>query len=723
MHDDDDDHVEMIYVAIYDGLKSGEVPNFDSQPLAQALMTHAWEASLKSWEAELHDPDKACESDFEDDAFDEDAITPAMAAQELASMIIDMKHRGTISAKDACILSYWAAKSGVEGAVAQLAMRPGNPSTGNYSKHFDRVVNARGHDDELYVMRVPVYQRSYDCRAVSDVHLLPPLEAADEEIRGTPDMKTRLEECRDTGTLPPAYDGHAVVKGAPPHVPVYPFSLYVDAVQFQRTDAVIGFWLCSLVTGVRQLLVSLRKSELCACGCRGWCTIVCIMAMLNWSFLHMARGVAPAGRHDGSPWLESDAARAAIAGAALGWVGVVLFIKCDMMEYVTTFGFPSWSTSDSPCPLCFCSHSDWGAIAGISPVTLPWRLKTFHDYQIACSACEHLVHITSPDLFRTLRGSLEYDKRAGGSKGRSLLVDIPQLGLRKGDRLCPGGDITDVGQIDTLNPQSACRLLFWRRSAETFVRHRNPIFSEETGILPENVLVMDWLHTLSLGVYKYFISFVWHALFDVDAFSVGQCAPEEFFFKSVARLRAVLFRWYDDETAAGREHSRVQNLTPEMVGRSAAHKLGTWGAETNGLLLFTDHLLRTLGDKIRADALLRSMVRGCGALIGIHNIIKEHAGTIRASVAQAFADHVKAHLHAMRELQIPVRAKHHALSHMAYKLLEYGSPALWACWRDESENKLLAQLALRAHRSVWSRRLIAEHRLAFGTRRTQRLRL
>ena len=119
-----------------------------------------------------------------------------------------------------------------------------------------------------------------------------------------------------------------------------------------------------------------------------------------------------------------------------------------------------------------------------------------------------------PDLIRTLRGSLEYDKRRAGSRGRGLLADVPALGLRKGDRLQQGGDIEEVGQIDAMDPQSACRLLFWRRSAETCVRQRIPIFSRETGIIPVSVMVTDWLHSLSLGVYKYFIAHMWHNLFE-----------------------------------------------------------------------------------------------------------------------------------------------------------------------------------------------------------------
>ena len=78
------------------------------------------------------------------------------------------------------------------------------------------------------------------------------------------------------------------------------------------------------------------------------------------------------------------------------------------------------------------------------------------------------------------------------------------------------------------------------------------------------------------------------------------------------------------------------------------------------------------------------------------------------------------HLQAMRELEIEVRAKHHCLAHMVRKLLKYGTPALWACWRDESDNHQLAQLASRAHRLVWSRRVISEHRVAYGSRAAKR---
>ena len=415
----------------------------------------------------------------------------------------------------------------------------------------------------------------------------------------------------------------------------------------------------------------------------------------------MARGLAPTERHDGSPWKESDDARAVLSGQSLGWRGVVLFIKCDMMEHVTSFGFPSWATHKHPCPMCHCTTENWGSIKGLSSLTLPWQAKDFAESEQACAACEIVVDIRCAKLFRVVRGSLRYDKRidSAASRGRALMRDIPQLGLKKGDRLQPGHDIWDVGQIDTMDPP--CRLLFWRRTAETHVRHRNPVFSKETGIVPERVLVIDWLHALSLGVYKYFISHLWHMLFKYNVYGIGQCTDHEHILMSVGRLRNELFQWYNTERDEGRAHSRVQNLTPEMVGTATSHKLGTWGAETNGLLLFSQHLLRVHHDKLTAPGLLNNLIKGCDSLVGIHMIIKNHTGgTCPVAVAQQFTDHTMVHLHAMGQLQIEVRAKHHALSHMGRKLLHYGTPALWACWTDEGENKMLAQLAVRAHRLV-----------------------
>ena len=107
----------------------------------------------------MHDPDagqrSGSENGFAKGPTEEDA------AVELGAMICDMKAKGNLTAKDACIMSWWACKSGVGGLVAELAMAPGK-SSGNYAKHFDRVLGAGVDDDDLYELRVPTCHRSAD---------------------------------------------------------------------------------------------------------------------------------------------------------------------------------------------------------------------------------------------------------------------------------------------------------------------------------------------------------------------------------------------------------------------------------------------------------------------------------------------------------------------------------------------------------------------------------
>eukprot|EP00959_Pyramimonas_sp_CCMP1952_P067548 1410007-Pyramimonas_sp.AAC.1 len=69
--------------------------------------------------------------------------------------------------------------------------------------------------------------------------------------------------------------------------------MYVDGVQFSRTDSVIGFFCFNIASGIRHLCATLRKSELCSCGCRGWCSVFPILAMLRWSILATLRGEFP----------------------------------------------------------------------------------------------------------------------------------------------------------------------------------------------------------------------------------------------------------------------------------------------------------------------------------------------------------------------------------------------------------------------------------------------
>ena len=94
-------------------------------------------------------------------------------------------------------------------------------------------------------------------------------------------------------------------------------------------------------------------------------------------------------------------------------------------------------------------------------------------------------------------------------------------------------------------------------------------------------------------------------------------------------------------------------------------------------------------------------------------------GSVPAVAAQNFADAWKKHLHAMRALQVSFKAKHHGMAHVVRKMLTHGAPHVWANWTDEKENLHLARLSLRAHRRVWSQRILVDHKYGFGNKRSR----
>ena len=343
--------------------------------------------------------------------------------------------------------------------------------------------------------------------------------------------------------------------------------------------------------------------------------------------------------------------------------------------------------------------------------------KTIEKYLASASRCETIVNVNAAQR-RKIRMSLYYDKRQTGSRGRALRVAIPELGLEAGLRLEPTPTMPDVGEAVDNNSTADSTLVFWDRSKETITQRRNPLFSEETGIGPE-IFVPDWLHCLSLGCYKRWIIFVWHVLFDKNVFGVDRVlasTTDAFLQSCVLFLKELLFQWYGAEKTAGRDHARVQNLTTGMVGANADHDLGSWGAETNGLLFFTEHLLERYGELLEAQQRQR-LVRGTSSLLGVHRLIKTYkTGTMPHAQIQEFVDHWKTHMHTMSQVGLQKRVKHHQMAHMLNRLLTDGTPHLWSTWVDESENHLLGQLALRAHRSVWQWKVLATHRRSYGIR-------
>ena len=366
-----------------------------------------------------HDDDGGSGSDL-DEEIDLDALDASAAASELFAFITSLKFNGTLSAKNACILSWWCHKAGAgdNGSdLAKLGKKPGDTSTGNYSKHFDRVMGVRLASGNFYQVPAACHNRAEAYRTTTDIPAVLPWFAVDEEMRATRDLPTKLEAALADGTLPRAYHDHTVVVSAQPGEIVWPGALFMDAVGFARHDAAIGIWFYNILTGVRTLLAVLRRSELCRCGCRGWDTTFPVLLWLNWACSALAAGVVPSTRHDKRPLSQADEFWSCRAGQSLGYRVAIVYCKQDWAELAHTLGFPTWRDDLHPCPWCWATSADLHDVLGFSALGMPKRSKTMAEYQQACDACEIWV-VVDEASYGQLRASLQYEKGTAGCRGR-----------------------------------------------------------------------------------------------------------------------------------------------------------------------------------------------------------------------------------------------------------------------------------------------------------------
>lgn len=552
-------------------------------------MPFAWEETGQefAWESDLPH-DAYCDDDTINELHKN--ITVEEATIELFNFIVELKYAGRLAGSQACILAYWATKAGLRGPLLHLAYPP-HAQSGHLARHFDEVMDSKPNEaEEWYRLPTPVYLRAEGARDVKDLETLPPHEVLVQEVWADKAMPQKLEMAKNDGRLPQSYFAHPAVVGET-NLPVYPFVLYVDGVSCARHESALGFSLYNFLSGRRHLCIVLRKSELCKCGCRGWCSLWAAFSFLVWSLESLFRGRFPECRHDKSSFREvEDAARIALAGSSMRCKGMLLALKADWGEFSGTLGFPSCSSKAHPCFFCKGSQSDWHRCDCLSPVQPAFPLKEWVDYERACADCE-LPRVLDARAFSLVKATLDFDRRPNGSRGRALRADLPSLGLLRGDRLEPSEGVPDTGAgFDSLKPP--VRAVFWRPSKETVTRHRNPLFAAALGVTPQACIQVDWMHTLSLGIFQDFLASLIQALIAVNAWGVsgGVVVRRQL---SVQNLERELVEFYHSPAGVG--VTRVQRLDPQMFGDGASPTCKLHAAETNGLLKFSLRLIQHRG--------------------------------------------------------------------------------------------------------------------------------
>lgn len=337
-------------------------------------------------------------------------------------------------------------------------------------------------------------------------------------------------------------------------------------------------------------------------------------------------------------------------------------------------------------------------------MNFPFHEYSWAEYRAACEACEHWVIISNKAVFTQLRRRLFYDKRTrGGARGLSLKEDFPVLGLLAGDRAEPSEECPDIAALEHMT-EFPVRVLFWRPSSETLARHKNPLFDEGLGFTPSRAFAVDWLHTLSLGVFQFWCSVALHELFEVDAWQTLASTQEVRNALSTARLSSELTSWTIGQDPA-RGLTRVRPLERDEFGTKLHPKFPLKGAETNTMLEFLVCVVFPRAAGVIAWG--RVLLQAGQSLLTLLQLMRQHPLHFPTQAVQRFHDAAAFYESAMGHW-LSSKPKDHMLMHLANRCQRMGGPSLYANWTDESFNRLLRDIAAKAHILTFDRRVLEE---------------
>eukprot|EP00959_Pyramimonas_sp_CCMP1952_P097617 2040297-Pyramimonas_sp.AAC.1 len=155
----------------------------------------------------------------------------------------------------------------------------------------------------------------------------------------------------DHADFPSTLQMHPVFldKGASKTVPL---GYYSDGVPYSKKDSFLTHYLSNHLSGKRHLLCTLKKTDMCKCGCAGFCTWGAVLRVLVWSMNVMALGKHPQNDHLGEPFGDHRFDYRGFDLAPSGVAGAVCEFRADLLELTTTLGLTKWSNPTNPCTCC-----------------------------------------------------------------------------------------------------------------------------------------------------------------------------------------------------------------------------------------------------------------------------------------------------------------------------------------------------------------------------------
>ena len=248
--------------------------------------SYSWEDPSREWRFQRPVPPDGGDSESSED---DSEPTAKEAGEYMVQFLLELLYTNNLSARSLCVICYWASLSGAQGFVSDYKLKPDSPS-GHFQRKVDKVtgIDLRSAASDMYKIAVPQHSKYDLSRSSHDMVINVPHEQFVNEVCADPHAAS--------GPLDPewtqACHEHAVVRANPGNV-VMPYAFYLDGISFTKNDSLLGMFVYSLYTFKRHLCMVFRRSNMCKCGCRGWCTLFPAFVVLHWSFSALASGVWP----------------------------------------------------------------------------------------------------------------------------------------------------------------------------------------------------------------------------------------------------------------------------------------------------------------------------------------------------------------------------------------------------------------------------------------------
>ena len=147
----------------------------------------------------------------------------------------------------------------------------------------------------------------------------------------------------------------------------------------------------------------------------------------------------------------------------------------------------------------------------------------------------------------------------------------------------------------------------------------------------DRVLAIDDLHTLALGAYAFFCSFLILLCFKADVWETGEATEEARIARSVDRMKSELADYYRGLRRQGHRPTEIQELSPSMFGTATSPPWVPKAAETNYFLGYARTLILNYGRKLpKAPTLLAAV----DSLLRCREMVQTHRYRFPTDVLQ-----------------------------------------------------------------------------------------